>query len=302
MKRDFREEYNNYIESDMPDLWSRIEPNLKEKVPVSQVDEIATTTDIVIRPENVQNIEEVKNRSKKQKQNKAKIYRFIKVATPVAAGICLLVIGVGVMSISQKSMEAAPEADASASEYECTEEFAAEESYDYMEENAEVEESYEYEEEAVAEALMEEEFVEDYASAEEDSIEWAEDSVVNNSIVLEDSQATTQSDSVATESTGEEHLREEEKEIAGAILLRIAKASQSEKEVGFAYIYVFRLEDGSNLEVYVTDELCGEWEETDSKLQRQKNYLLTLEVVSDSMKKEGDFSAEYVLQEAVELP
>ena len=31
MKRDFQEEYQNYIESDMPDLWSRIEPNLKEK-------------------------------------------------------------------------------------------------------------------------------------------------------------------------------------------------------------------------------------------------------------------------------
>ncbi len=294
MKRDFREEYNNYIESDMPDLWSRIEPNLKEKVPVSQEKNTETA---VNETEPVQNITDIK----KKKQNKAKIYRFVKIATPVAAGICLLVIGVGVMGISEKSMEAAPEADASASEYECTEEFAAEESYDYMEESAELEESYDYEEEAAAEAPMEE-FVEDYASAEGDSAEWAEDSTVNNSLVLEDLQDDMQSDSVTTESTGEEHLREEEKEIAGAILLRIAKASQSEKEAGFAYIYVFQLEDGSNLEVYVTDELCGEWEETDSKLQRQKNYLLTLEVVSDSMKKEGDFSAEYVLQEAVELP
>ncbi len=278
MKRDFREEYNNYIESDMPDLWSRIEPNLKEKVPVSQEKNI-----------------------KEKKQNKAKIYRFVKIATPVAAGICLLVIGVGVMGISEKSMEAAPEADASASEYECTEEFAAEESYDYMEKSAEVEESYDYEEEAAAEAPMEE-FAEDYAWAEEDSAEWAEDSTVNNSLVLEDLQDAMQSDSVTTESTGEEQLREEEKEIAGAILIRIAKASQSEKEAGFAYIYVFRLEDGSNLEVYVTDELCGEWEETDSKLQRQKNYFLTLESISDTMKQAGDFSAEYVLQEAIELP
>ncbi|MBP3420632.1 MAG: hypothetical protein J6K37_00005, partial [Lachnospiraceae bacterium] len=154
MKRDFREEYNNYIESDMPDLWSRIEPNLKEKVPVSQ-EKIAETA--VNETEPVQNIIDIK----KKKQNKAKIYRFVKIATPVAAGICLLVIGVGVMGISEKSMEAAPEADASASEYECTEEFVAEESYDYVEESAEAEESYDYEEEATAEAPMEE-FVEDY--------------------------------------------------------------------------------------------------------------------------------------------
>lgn len=280
MKRDFREEYNNYIESDMPDLWSRIEPNLKEKVPVSQ-EKIAETA--VNETEPVQNITDIK----KKKQNKAKIYRFVKIATPVAAGICLLVIGVGVMGISEKSMEAAPEADASASEYECTEEFVAEESYDYVEESAEVEENYDYEEEAVAEAPMEE-FVEDYTAS--------------NGVVMQDSQDAMHSDGVTTENADEEMLRGEDKEIAGAILIRIAKASQSEKEVGFAYIYVFRLEDGSNLEVYVTDELCGEWEETDSKLQRQKNYLLTLESISDTMKQTGDFSAEYVLQEAIELP
>ena len=280
MKRDFREEYNNYIESDMPDLWSRIEPNLKEKVPVSQ-EKIAETA--VNETEPVQNIIDIK----KKKQNKAKIYRFVKIATPVAAGICLLVIGVGVMGISEKSMEAAPEADASASEYECTEEFVAEESYDYVEESAEAEESYDYEEEAAAEAPMEE-FVEDYTAS--------------NGVVLQDSQDAVQSDGVTTENADEEMLRGEDKEIAGAILIRIAKASQSEKEVGFAYIYVFQLEDGSNLEVYVTDELCGEWEETDSKLQRQKNYLLTLESISDTMKQTGDFSAEYVLQEAIELP
>ncbi len=280
MKRDFREEYNNYIESDMPDLWSRIEPNLKEKVPVSQ-EKIAETA--VNETEPVQNIIDIK----KKKQNKAKIYQFVKIATPVAAGICLLVIGVGVMGISEKSMEAAPEADASASEYECTEEFVAEESYDYVEESAEAEESYDYEEEAAAEAPMEE-FVEDYTAS--------------NGVVLQDSQDAVQSDGVTTENADEEMLRGEDKEIAGAILIRIAKASQSEKEVGFAYIYVFQLEDGSNLEVYVTDELCGEWEETDSKLQRQKNYLLTLESISDTMKQTGDFSAEYVLQEAIELP
>ena len=280
MKRDFREEYNNYIESDMPDLWSRIEPNLKEKVPVLQ-EEIAGTA--VNETESVENITDIK----KKKQNKAKLYRFVKIATPVAAGICLLVIGVGVMGISEKSMEAAPEADASASEYECTEEFVAEESYDYVEEFAEAEESYDYEEEAAAEAPMEE-FAEDYAAS--------------NGVALQDSQDAMHSDGVTTENADEEMLRGEDKEIAGAILIRIAKASQSEKEVGFAYIYVFRLEDGSNLEVYVTDELCGEWEETDSKLQRQKNYLLTLESISDTMKQTGDFSAEYVLQEAIELP
>lgn len=280
MKRDFREEYNNYIESDMPDLWSRIEPNLKEKVPVLQ-EEIAGTA--VNETEPVENITDIK----KKKQNKAKLYRFVKIATPVAAGICLLVIGVGVMGISEKSMEAAPEADASASEYECTEEFAAEESYDYAEESAEAEESYE--EEAAAEAPMEE-FAEDYATS--------------NGVALQDSQDAMQSDGVATENANEEMLRGEEKEveIAGAVLIRIAKASQSEKEAGIAYIYVFRLEDGSDLDVYVTEELCSEWEEDDGKLQRQKNYLLTLENISDTMKQEGDFSAEYILKEAVLLP
>ena len=121
---------------------------------------------------------------------------------------------------------------------------------------------------------------------------------------MEDLQDSMQSNSVATESANEEMLRGEEKEveIAGAVLIRIAKASQSEKEAGIAYIYVFRLEDGSNLDVYVTEELCSEWEEDDGKLQRQKNYLLTLENISDTMKQEGDFSAEYILKEAVLLP
>ena len=294
MKRDFYEEYNNYIESDMPDLWSRIEPNLKEKVPVLQ-EEIAGTA--VNETEPVQNIIDIK----KKKQNKAKIYRFVKIATPVAAGICLLVIGVGVMGISEKSMEESATVD-----YECTEEAVAEESYDYTEESAEAEESYDcaeseesfdYAEDSAAEAP-----VEDYDSVEEDSAEWVEDEAVSDSVVLEDLQDDMQSNSVAIESAGEEMHRGEEKEIAGAILIRIAKASQSEKEAGFAYIYVFQLEDGSNLEVYMTDELCGEWEETDSKLQRQKNYLLTLENISDSMKQTGDFSAEYILKEAVLLP
>lgn len=278
MKRDFREEYNNYIESDMPDLWSRIEPNLKEKVPVLQ-EEIAGTA--VNETEPVENITDIK----KKKQNKAKLYRFVKIATPVAAGICLLVIGVGVMGISEKSMEAAPEADASASEYECTEEFAAEESYDYAEESAEVEESFDYAEDSAAP----EESYEEEAAAE---------------APMEDLQDSMQSNSVATESANEEMLRGEEKEveIAGAVLIRIAKASQTEKEAGIAYIYVFRLEDGSDLDVYVTEELCSEWEEDDGKLQRQKNYLLTLENISDTMKQEGDFSAEYILKEAVLLP
>lgn len=281
MKRDFREEYNNYIESDMPDLWSRIEPNLKEKVPVSQ-EEIAGTAENEIKP--VENVTDIK----KKKQNRAKIYGFVKIATPVAAGICLLVIGVGVMGISQKSMEESATAD-----YECTEEAVAEESYDYTEESAEVEESFDYaensaapeesyEEEAAAEAPAE-----DYDSAQEES-------VTNNSMV--------QSDSVTGESANEEMLRGEEKEIAGAVLIRIAKASQREKEAGFAYIYVFRLEAGSDLDIYVTEELCNEWEENDGKLQRQKNYLLTLENISDTMKQEGDFSAEYILKEAVLLP
>ncbi len=278
MKRDFREEYNNYIESDMPDLWSRIEPNLKEKVPVLQ-EEIAGTA--VNETEPVENITDIK----KKKQNKAKLYRFVKIATPVAAGICLLVIGVGVMGISEKSMEAAPEADASASEYECTEEFAAEESYDYAEESAEAEESFDYAEDSAAP----EESYEEEAVAE---------------APMEDLQDSMQSNSVATESANEEMLRGEEKEveIAGAVLIRIAKASQTEKEAGIAYIYVFRLEDGSDLDVYVTEELCSEWEEDDGKLQRQKNYLLTLENISDTMKQEGDFSAEYILKEAVLLP
>ena len=295
MKRDFREEYNNYIESDMPDLWSRIEPNLKEKVPVLQ-EEIAGTA--VNETESVENITDIK----KKKENKAKIYRFVKIATPVAAGICLLVIGVGVMGISDKSMEAAPEADASASEYECTEEFAAEESYDYAEESAEAEESFDYVEES---AEAEESYdYEEEAAAEAPMEEFAEDYATSNGVALQDSQDAMQSDGVATENVDEEMLRGEEKEveIAGAVLIRIAKASQSEKEAGIAYIYVFRLEDGSNLNVYVTEELCSEWEEDDGKLQRQKNYLLTLESISDTMKQEGDFSAEYILKEAVLLP
>lgn len=263
MKRDFREEYNNYIESDMSDLWSRIEPNLKEKLVTGQTEET--------------------------KKNKAKIYRFVKVATPIAAGFCVLVIGVGVMSIRNKSMEETMES-ATAGDADVMEESVAEEP---MEETTmeSVAEDFEEAEEfgitnsvATDEALMEEmpedAIVEDMAQSESESIK----------------------EGVKTESSGAEAARQKEFEIPNATLLRIAKASESERDAGLAYIYVFRLEDDSKIEVYVTNEMCDEWEATDSKLQRQEKYILTVCLTSDTMNKEEDFSADYILQEVKKLP
>lgn len=85
MKHDFHDEYQNYIESDMPDLWSRIEPNLKEKKGADTVTAVEMNAD-------------------KQKRNRKAIY-FIRAAVPAAACLCLLFIGMRAMQLHDKSAE-----------------------------------------------------------------------------------------------------------------------------------------------------------------------------------------------------
>ena len=89
MKRDFQEEYQNYIESDMPDLWSRIEPNLKEKNGKREEEGK--------REEKEKKAKEGKKaKEEKQEQEKnakrTKVIYFLKRAIPAAACLCVLII------------------------------------------------------------------------------------------------------------------------------------------------------------------------------------------------------------------
>ena len=70
--RNFEEEYKNYINEEVPDLWSRIEPQLQDKIVDSQ-----------------------------QKATNNNIYIFAKRALPAVAAVLVLVIGIGVLQTSR---------------------------------------------------------------------------------------------------------------------------------------------------------------------------------------------------------
>ena len=70
--RNFEEEYKNYINEEVPDLWSRIEPQLQDKIVDSQ-----------------------------QKATNNNIYIFAKRVLPAVAAILVLVIGIGVLQTSR---------------------------------------------------------------------------------------------------------------------------------------------------------------------------------------------------------
>lgn len=139
MKRDFHKEYQNYIESDMPDLWSRIEPNLKDKKETDTV--TAAETDAGEQHEKV--INENDGHKDRDKRKRKTIY-IMRAAISAAACLCILVIGISVMQMSDKSMENAhvteemyePEAAACEEAADESPEEYAEGAEDYMADSA----------------------------------------------------------------------------------------------------------------------------------------------------------------------
>jgi len=133
--RDFEQEYKNYIKEDVPDLWDRIEPNLKEK-PVS-IDE------------------------KKQGNN---ILYLSKRIVPAVACVAVLVICISIFSKNKSNYSSAPASDeAPMAESIC----ATSESAADMEETCE-EAAYD-DEESYASDVAESETAAETATASEDA-------------------------------------------------------------------------------------------------------------------------------------
>lgn len=268
MKRDFQEEYQNYIESDMPDLWSRIEPNLKDK------------------------------KGKKRKT----VYR-MRVTVSVAAGLCVLVIGVGVMLMNSKSMKNAaladgmyePEAACEEAESESaalTEEYTQDAGYA---EDAEYEESAEgagYEE--TADDIME--AAADEAPAEDSTEESGEEAVSWG----EEPEAGTAGEKAVLNYNDDNEGKP--LEISKATLIKISVASEAMQEKGYAYTYIFRLEDNSSLSVYLTKEQCDSLEEENISIERKAAYSLVVVPAESQGEKEDPSVGECFLQKIEKLP
>lgn len=136
MKRNFDEEYKNYVNNDMPDLWSRIEPALKEKS-IGKITEKAgnTTSENEEGKEPGEEMKSINLHSGKRKN------RWMKYAS-VAAGVLLCIVGIkiyqnaGIESSDESTnqmeylMDSAEAEDSAAEEIsadDCTEESTEEE-------------------------------------------------------------------------------------------------------------------------------------------------------------------------------
>lgn len=265
MKRDFQEEYQNYIESDMPDLWSRIEPNLKEKGVNPEREESGAE-----KEDSEGSTGEIQGTGKEPERNKGtRVIYLLKRAVPVAACLCVLVIGIGVMRVSKSSfdmtnMESASEPQEDAGLL-------------YGMESAEVTEEAAGEPEAAGEEA---------AAADEsfDTAEDMEDAMDESAAPAEAPAKTGQAEETAgiyeddVEGTQTNGVTEsgEAVTVEVAVLSKIAVASEEMQEEGYAYAYTFRLEDDSRLIVYLTNDQCRELEENGVEIKRQSAYTLSV--------------------------
>lgn len=280
MKRDLKEEYQSYVESQMPDLWSRIEPNLRERKIEPEQDVMKPKAEETEPGQNEINpkAEETEPDEKKtepgkigsaseQTKQKKTILYFMKRAVPAAACIAALVIGLNTLRVGKSTKEASPE------------------NAGVMEESAKAE-------------SMEAEAAEMEAPSDWDGGEGGmQDNITKetaydaSSPSMEETEDVLQEDGEAYESVGSEadhtswgameNSLEGDKtdgveavEIGRAVLLKIAVVSQEMKEEGYAYAYTFSLEDESRLIVYLTKEQCDALEEDGITIERQAAYSL----------------------------
>lgn len=264
MKRDFQDEYQSYIESDVPDLWARIEPNLADKKSA------------------------VKNeKSVVRKEKSKKLVRFMKTAIPIAACLCVLVVGIGVMQLRGQNKDMAAEAPMEAA----GEEACADEP---MEEAAESEAPME--EKAPAESAPMED-------AAEESEYAASDELQNAAAATEEKLEEISTDSEnKMENSAEDSLRGESVKIETAVLTKIAVAEEERQDEGFAYAYTFRLEDESNLVVYLTNAQCLDLEEQGIEIKRQAVYTLTVIPLKSEENTPDTQAGEGILKKIEKLP
>ena len=242
MKRDFQDEYQSYIESDIPDLWARIEPNLADK----------------------------KSVIKKSK----KWIHFVKTAIPIAACLCVLVIGARVMQLSGQNKDMGAQLLTEAGKEACADE--------PMEETAEAEseapakETAEAESEAPAKETAETEnkvTVEEAVEAEGDTALGVQNSMT---VAEPGSEEAAMDSGNKNAACAEDSLSRQSVKVEKAVLTKIAVASENMQDAGFAYVYTFRMEDDSSLLVYLTKQQCLDMEEKGTKIVRQEAYALTV--------------------------
>lgn len=285
MKRDFQEEYQNYIDSDMPDLWSRIEPNLKEKKGKTEEEQTAA-----------QKAEGSGETPETGKEQKNKIIYLMKRAVPAAACLCALLIGFNVMRVSKNSTDMAPmesaceEPSDAGTAYEAELEEAADEAAEApMEacEDAESDESFDDADNAVTES----------AAPADMSSEYTE-----NTYEADPAGGADQNKAQAEAAGNLTEAGENTVEIERAVLYKIAVVSEEMQETGYAYAYTFRLEDGSSLKVYLTKEQCADIEERGIEIKRKEAYSLSVYPLKNAGNDRNAENGEGILEKIEKIP
>lgn len=307
MKRDFQEEYQNYIESDMPDLWSRIEPNLKEKKGKTEEEQEKEN-----REREAQKAEgeaqEIKGKDEKDKgkeaeenpetgkEQKNKIIYFMKRAVPAAACLCALLIGFNVMRVSKNSADMAPMESA------CEEPSDAGMAYETELEEA-ADEAAEAPMEACEDAASDESFddadnaVTESAAPADMSSEYTE-----NTYEADPAGGADQNKAQAEAAGNLTEAGENTVEIERAVLYKIAVVSEEMQETGYAYAYTFRLEDGSSLKVYLTKEQCADIEERGIEIKRKEAYSLSVYPLKNAGNDRNAENGEGILEKIEKIP
>ena len=315
--RNFEEEYKNYINEEVPDLWSRIEPQLQDKivddnktdfdneqcgnVVENMIDSASDDQENTIAPitdcqEKV--INEVTNGvTNQQKASPKNIYIFAKRALPAVAAIFVLLIGIGVLQTSRYAKNESETAIAT----DCAPEEATDEGFFAEATEEEPDESFaetEVLEEACEEAAEDEFYEEDTRAESEEPVYEGdeegmnEDNLYENTVQAEDREIQNSMDVVkenesATKSdAGLSIPGQDVVAIKGAMLNGIEVADAAMKEKGYVYIYRFTLADGSKIRGYLTEEQCRNIEEAELVIERKRKYDLDIIPYSDQDKED----------------
>lgn len=285
MKRDFQEEYQNYIESDMPDLWSRIEPNLKEKKGKTEEEQTVA-----------QKAEGSGENPETEKEQKNKIIYLMKRAVPAAACLCALLIGFNVMRVSKNSADMAPMESA------CEEPSDAGMAYETELEEA-ADEAAEAPMEACEDAESDEGF-DDVGDAMTESAAPADMSseYTENTYEADPAGGADRNKAQAEAAGSLAEAGENAVEIERAVLYKIAVVSEEMQETGYAYAYTFRLEDGSSLKVYLTKEQCADIEERGIEIKRKEAYSLSVYPLKNGGNDRNAENGEGILEKIEKIP
>lgn len=298
MKRDFQEEYQNYIESDMPDLWSRIEPNLKEKKGKTEEEQTAA-----------QKAEGSGETPETGKEQKNKIIYLMKRAVPAAACLCALLIGFNVMRVSKNSTDMAPmesaceEPSDAGTAYEAELEEAADEAAEApMEacEDAESDESFDDGDNAMTESAAPADMSSE--NMENDETPVIQENKEDNMYEADPAGGADRNKAQAEAAGNLTEAGGSAVEIERAVLYKIAVVSEEMQETGYAYAYTFRLEDGSSLKVYLTKEQCADIEERGIEIKRKEAYSLSVYPLKNAGNDRNAENGEGILEKIEKIP